>query len=216
MHPDEHIFLLYLEGRAQPGERDIIEEHSAHCERCAHLLATLSRLQEGLNEPVPIEPDQATFSKAVELVRPRGLSTWFHAGAGRSPLGIALAGAAVLAIALTTYVFLPRHEDERFRSERDGLLPVLKLVPSDGAVVRETSPEFRWNNVQESAVYRFNLLDASGTVIWSNDVRDTSLSLPPSVVLQPGITYLWSVETLLADHSPGRFTLHAFTYSPPP
>jgi hypothetical protein len=131
----------------------------------------------------------------------------------RPQVRFALTSAAILAVALTTYLLIPRKEVSQFRSPE---IPehTFVLFPEDGAIVSDPVPRFRWAQISPSSAYEFSLLNTSGVVIWSGDVRDTSLTLPATIVLQPGKTYLWRVETFLADRSLERSALHAFTFTP--
>jgi hypothetical protein len=215
VHPDEYELLQYLENTVEQHKRKQIEDHSARCEQCAHLLADLSRLPQVLDHPVPFEPDPAVLMKAMQLAKRKGPRRWFGMNTIAPPFRIAIAGTTLFVIALTAYLVLPREEPDRFRSGTEDEVPAFGLFPADGAIVRDYPPDFHWKEIHESAAYRFSLLDGSGAVLWTADIRDTSILLPSSVVLQPGFTYLWRVESSFADNTL-RSALHAFTYSPPP
>jgi hypothetical protein len=122
-------------------------------------------------------------------------------------------GVAAVAVAAAAVLLIPPSAPVQFRSI-DAPLPTLSLFPADRAVVTDLRPQFRWTPFATSSVYRFTLLDANGVTVWSHDLRDTIVLLPSTLVLSPGTTYLWRVETFLADRSLERSTLHAFTYTP--
>jgi hypothetical protein len=126
----------------------------------------------------------------------------------------AFAAAAAVVLILSVYLFVQEKEPAEFRSDKVDELRTLIMFPDDGATVIDPATRFRWTSVGESMVYKFSLLRETGAVVWSNDVRDTSIALPSSIVLQPGKTYLWRVETFLADKTLGRSVVHAFTYTP--
>jgi len=214
MHPEEQELLLYLEDKLSQDDRGKVEAHIAHCEACAQKFASLFRLPRVLDEPAPRDVSEDVLKKATNLVRPGRPPRWSTFRLFAPPVRIALAGAAVVAIALTTYLLVPPEEAAQFRSEKTEKIPTLELYPDDGATVSKKMPEFRWNTIDESAAYRFSLLDEAGAVIWVSDRRDTSLQLPAFVVLQPGKTYLWRVETFFADKTLDRSALHAFIYAP--
>lgn len=216
MHPDEYELLQYLESSVTQMRRAEIEDHIAGCGSCAHLLADLSRLPRLLESSVPFELDPAVLKKAVNLTGSRRTDRRSGLNVITSPFRVAMAGAALAAVVLTVYLVVPQNEPDRFRSATEDEVPAFHLVPADGAVVTEHLPEFQWNAVGASSAYRFNLLEGSGALLWNTDVRDTSVVLPSSVVLQPGFTYLWRIESFLADNTIARSALHAFTYSPPP
>jgi len=67
----------------------------------------------------------------------------------------------------------------------------LVLLSPVGSTVLESAPEFRWHAADESANFRFELLDAGGKRIYSSPARGGELQLPPSVSLEPGGRYTW-------------------------
>jgi hypothetical protein len=206
--------LLYVEGMLPVEKRQSLENHVGMCSDCARQFATLARLVHVLKEDVPVRVDGETFRKAIALVSGTTDIKGWTFRIFSSPARAALAGVSLLAITLTAYLLLPRPEPEQFRST-DGVVPMLSLSPADGATITEPRPEFHWSPVSQSSVYRFSLMDHRGVRIWDRDVRDTTVLLPPGVVLVPGNTYLWRVESFLADRSLERSTLHVFTYTLP-
>jgi hypothetical protein len=64
------------------------------------------------------------------------------------------------------------------------------------------------------AGYRFRLFAENGVPLWSAFVRDTTLTLPSSVVLESGKNYLWSIEVPFTDSITERPTFHAFSFRP--
>ena len=214
MHPDDRKILLYLEDKLPSKERGNIEAHVARCAACANRLANLSRLSLILEQPVPIDLDVATREKARKLVGQREDGWWKGFKPFNPPYRFALAGAAVIALVLSIYLLGPQGEPRQFRSERSEEVETFELYPEDAAIVSDRGAQFRWTSVGESMVYRFSLLEETGVIIWSNDIRDTVIAIPLSVVLRPGKTYLWRVETFLADKTLEHSALHAFTYSP--
>jgi hypothetical protein len=214
MHPEEHELLLYLENKLSLDDRGRVQAHVARCGECAHKLAALFRLPQVLDQSAPVEVGKGVLKKALKLVKPGKSPRSFNFKLLTPPFRIALAGAVVVVIALTTYVLVPRDEPAQFRSDKAEELPRLVLFPEDGTTVIEKTPEFRWNMIGGSAAYRFSLLDEAGAVIWVSDRRDTTLQLPAFIVLQPDKTYLWRVETFFADKTLDRSALHAFIYAP--
>ena len=214
MHPDESEILLYLEDKLPVSDREAFEAHVASCAMCASRFAAAARLPGVLNEPVPVTLDEATMKKARDLVRPgpsrRPGPPRFLAPRYRLGFGIA----AALLIAIGVSLLVPEREPSRFRSEESVESDFLQLLPEDGSHVTDRSFRFQWTSLGEGMVYRFTLMGETGAVVWSADVRDTSLSIPPSVVLQPGKTYLWKVESFLADKRTTGSHVHAFTYNP--
>jgi len=216
MHSDDQEILLYLEDKLPPAKREHLEKHIGRCEPCAARFADLSRLPSILEDPIPVDLDEATRKKAMELLIPakarRGGPLTFMMFAPQHRL--AFAGAAALLLILSVYLFVPKEPPLQFRSDKADDIGSLDLFPEDGARVRNHDILFRWKSIGESMAYKFSLMGETGAIVWSADVRDTTISLPGSIVLQPGKTYLWRGETFLADKKLERSAVHAFTYSP--
>jgi len=213
VHLTESDILLYVENKLPAEDRRNLEQHVGRCDNCARQFATLVRLPHVLKEGIPIQVGRATLNEAAALVGGGKQTSGWTFRIFSSPFRAALAGVSVLAITLTTYLLIPRPEPAQFRST-DSSVPMLKLFPHDGARITGPHPEFRWSPVARSSVYKFSLMDENGVSVWNWDVRDTSLLLPSPVVLIPGKTYLWRVESFLANKSLERSALHVFTYAP--
>ena len=94
-----------------------------------------------------------------------------------------------------------------------GSIPqVALLAPRDGATLPVLRP-FLWQSIDRSTAYHFFLYEVNRTQVWSTLVRDTSLTVPPSVGLKKGRAYLWRVEAILPDETTLGSELHAFTLS---
>jgi hypothetical protein len=50
----------------------------------------------------------------------------------------------------------------------------------------------RWTSVSQADLYRVRIWNTEGTVVWSTDTRDTTVTLPH--VIQPGASYMWEVS----------------------
>lgn len=213
MHLTEIDILLYVDNKLPPEDRQELEAHVGRCDDCARQFATLARLPDTLKESVPFEVNEAVLKEAVGLVGGKAWGRSWNFRFFKPPFRVAFAGLSVLAVALTTYLLVPHKEPSQFRSI-DTTTPMLTLFPPDGAKVDAPHPAFRWSSALKSSAYKFTLMDGNGVSIWNWDVRDTAVSLPSSVVLIPGKTYLWRVESFLADKSLERSALHVFTYAP--
>ena len=213
MHVTESDILLYLDDKLPAEDKQKLEQHVGRCNECAGQFATLVRLPHVLKESIPIKVDEETLNKAIKLVKRAEPTIGWTFRVFAHPFRTALAGVSVVTIALAVYLLIPRPEPAQFRST-DSSVPMLKLFPPDGATMSEPHLEFHWSSVARSAVYKFSLMDRNGVSVWNWDVRDTSLLLPSTVVLLPGKTYLWRVESFLADRSLERSALHVFTYAP--
>ncbi len=213
MHVTDDNILLYLEDELSQLDRVQLEAHVGRCNDCATQFAALARLPDALKRNVPVQLSNEVLKRAIGIVGGRESGSRWTFRFFNSPLRLAFAGVSVLAVALTTYLLIPRPEPLQFRST-DATTPMLSLFPLDGATVRAKSPVFQWSAVVRSSAYKFSLMDENGVSVWNWDIRDTSLVLPSTVVLIPGKTYLWRVESFLADKTLERSALHVFTYAP--
>jgi hypothetical protein len=102
---------------------------------------------------------------------------------------------AVAAAILLVAIALPR-----FRAANNA--PVHRSSVSDASapVVREpvgdvtNAAELKWAAVPGSDRYRVTLFDTGGRALYEVEVADTALTLPDSVSLTSGRSYLWKVE----------------------
>src|SRR5262245_4945559 len=145
MHPDERKILLYLEDQLSPGERNEIEIHLAQCPAFARQFVDLFRISQGVRGPQAALVDDPTWDRAVAIVRDRH-DTFTFPSFFAAPYRAAIAAAAVLFLALTTYLFFrPGDEPTRFRSEETESLAPLRLSPADGEVITMKTPNFHWS-----------------------------------------------------------------------
>ncbi len=117
-------------------------------------------------------------------------------------IGTPMATAAALGLVLL--VLVPRSP-----SESTG--PVLREgapAVAPGASIGVHSPhntaqvgqiEFSWQDMGAEVRYRFSLTRSDGGEVWIGATADTSLTLPPDVMLSEGTTYFWWVDALLLD-----------------
>ena len=85
----------------------------------------------------------------------------------------------------------------------------VQLVAPRGQVTPSPGTRFTWHAVRSVRRYTLVLVDRSGKELFASSVGDTTLTLPASVVLQPGERYLWWVQAELVDGT----TLSAVTES---
>ncbi len=212
MHVSEADIILYLEAKLLPAERERVETHVGRCKHCAHVFSTVARMPHLLEQDTPVEADVTAFITRASEIVPRRMSSngWrlFF-----SPLRVSFATLSLVCVAALGY-FLFSPERSQYRSTDLPPAP-LTMFPPDGALITDSAPTFRWTNIAPSSAYTFTLMDEGGSPLWKTDTRDTALALPPSVVLVSGKTYLWKVETLLADQSRERPALYVFKYQPP-
>lgn len=75
----------------------------------------------------------------------------------------------------------------------------IKLLTLSGTRTLDSSPEFRWQELEAVTRYRFELTDDSGKSLYEAEVASTSLRLPASVALREGTSYTWEISTRTPD-----------------
>jgi len=68
-----------------------------------------------------------------------------------------------------------------------------------------------WSAVAGEPTYRLTLTDASGQPVWTTTTTDTSITLPPNVILQQRKRYFWYVDALRADGRAASTGVRRFT-----
>ena len=89
----------------------------------------------------------------------------------------------------------------------------IKLLSLSGTKTLDTAPEFRWQEIEPGAQYRFEITDDTGRSVYESDVTGSALKLPLSVRLREGVPYTWELSARLADGrryvSAGDFSIAA-------
>ena len=75
----------------------------------------------------------------------------------------------------------------------------IRLLAPSGTRTLDTEPEFRWQEPEPQATYRFELLDDSGKSLYETTVKGDALRLPPAVRLVEGARYTWELSARLSD-----------------
>ncbi len=75
----------------------------------------------------------------------------------------------------------------------------IKLLTLSGTRTLDIAPEFRWQEVEPGAKYRFDLTDDTGKSLYDAEVAGALLKLPPSLQLREGMSYTWEVSTRSPD-----------------
>jgi len=104
-----------------------------------------------------------------------------------SPLG---KGVAVKPVNVTQAAFVMRSGRPAER---------IKLFTLSGTRTLEATPEFRWQEIEPGAQYRFELTDETGKSLLETTAQGESLSLPASVQLREGVQYMWELSARLSD-----------------
>lgn len=172
---DELVIADFVDGRLTPEARAAAVAHLLACARCRSVVSATGRLI----------ADGSVASEIPGVARVAAESR-----RRRWPLPLGLAAAAALALLLW-----PRSADDRAPGLREPTLTTtvapLPIAPRD-AVMRVD--RLVWSSVPRAERYRLRLYDAEGTVVWRVETPDTSVALPDSIALSPGVTYFWRVE----------------------
>ena len=161
----------FLDRHITAAERAAVEAHLVDCRVCRDEVTSVRRLMR-------------TGPTVRRFIIPAGLA----------------AAAAIAFVALT----LGRGSDlanERVRSEipveSEGAIET--WLPADNDTISPARPVMVWSSIAGEPTYRFTLTDASGQPLWTSATADTSVILPPQIILQPRQTYFWYVDALRAN-----------------
>jgi hypothetical protein len=75
----------------------------------------------------------------------------------------------------------------------------IKLLTLSGTKTLDAAPEFRWQEVEPGAKYRFELTDDTGKSLYEGEVAGAAFKLPAAVRLREGVSYTWELSTRLGD-----------------
>ena len=189
MNPDvTHLtaedVAAFLDRRMTTVERGVAEAHLADCRQCRDEVTAVHRLV-----------------RAQTTRRPMILGS------------TGLAAAAVIAFLMFT-IARPGRElpDNRIRAVPDeSPVRVSAVLPADGDTLPPGKPVLVWSSITGEPTYRLTLTDASGQPLWTSTTTDTSLTLPPQVVLESHRTYFWYVDALRADGRAASTGVRRFT-----
>jgi hypothetical protein len=89
----------------------------------------------------------------------------------------------------------------------------IKLLTLSGTKTLDISPEFRWQEIEPSVTYRFELTDNTGRSLHEAEVQMSSFRLPDSVRLRDNVGYTWVLSARTPDGrryvSAGDFSIAA-------
>jgi Putative zinc-finger len=174
---DDGAIAAMVDGTLEAESRSVALAHLAACERCRKAVASVARAL--------ADPEVAREARAAE--RAGGSRVRFT----RVAIGVAAAAAIVLFV-------WPRQLQEPLphRAPPITSAPAPEAVWPVGQVAEVQS--LRWTSVAGADRYRVTLFDAAGSVLFENDLVDTVIALPDSVLLTPGGTYWWKVDARLS------------------
>ena len=75
----------------------------------------------------------------------------------------------------------------------------IKLLSLSGTKTLDAAPEFRWQEIEPGAKYRFELTDDTGKSLYEGEVGGAAFRLPAGMQLREGVTYTWELSARLAD-----------------
>lgn len=169
-----HIMIeqlgAYLERRLTDAERREVEAHLADCPDCRGEVLDAARI--------------------LRLRRTRRY--WYFTPP-------AVAAAAGLIVLLGREPQDTATTEPVVRAGESEILGVEAVTPVAGAGVAADSLRFVWQPLAEGARYRFVLATTAGTSVWSLSLADTHVTIPDSVAVTRGETYIWYVDALLLD-----------------
>lgn len=167
---DDDTVAALAEGTIDATRRQALMPHLARCPRCRAAVASVAR---ALADP--------GIAREVAAI---------HGAGRRRVYRIALPLAAAAAL-LLVFAWPRGPEGAGHRGQ-----PPVASTPNPIApvgVVASASP-LQWTAVAGADRYRVTLSDTSGRLLYETQATDTVVSLPDSVVLLPGRSYLWLVE----------------------
>ena len=162
----------FLDRHQTAAERAAVEAHLADCRLCRDEVTSVRRL---------VRPGPTVRRVLI-------------------PAGLA-AAAAVVFIALTLGRG-PEPTADRVRSQTTSVEAggsIVTRLPADGDTISPVKPAMVWSAIAGEPTYRFTLTDASGQPLWTSTTTDTSVTVPPQVILQSRQTYFWYVDAQRAN-----------------
>ncbi|MBI3004878.1 MAG: hypothetical protein HYY49_05615 [Ignavibacteriales bacterium] len=208
MHLTDADIVLLLRGGLGRKRFQSAKNHLADCTECTERLAFVDRLPDFLREETP-PLKSSLFEKAEDLVRPkRSNGSWLSNILVRGR--VVVAGLAAVVVVVGVLLLTQEERTSRFRADTESQVSLM-LMPLDGARV-ESRSSFYWSSVADAYAYRVEIFHAKGLSLWNTTLTDTSVSLPATVVFEPGSSYLWRVEALMPDTRIYRSEIQKFTY----
>jgi hypothetical protein len=181
--PEESIspeeMAAYIDDRLTPDERASVEERLARSPALRKELVAAARIV-----------------STVEAARERRPISWKP-----TTMLVTAAAAAILLVAIPRFMDFrtpPVAAERRAEAEDGGHVQL--VTPPDASVVSPTSVAFSWHP-QGDASYRITVADGTGATVWTTLTSDTTVTLPPAIVLQPASHYYWYVDASRADGS---------------
>ncbi len=186
-HVSEEL-SAYVDGRAEPKQKALIERHLAECAQCAAELEQLRCLIDAIRATPPVRSPRS-FALSPEMVRERPRRSWFDIWSALAP---AMAGAAALLLAALFFVDYRLQSGDALTGA--GAPPAssapLAAQPADsaapmgpGPLVAATAPTFVTATPGPAAevTVAHEALAAVGSPAPSSEARSEFRSAPPPV-----------------------------------
>lgn len=167
---DDIAIAGLVDGTLDAARREAVLPHLASCARCRAAVASVARALG--DSGVARETATVEGNRRGRFIR----------------IAVPLAAAAVL---LLVFVWPRTTEDGRHRGPPPVANAPVPIAPV--GVVASASP-LQWTAVAGADRYRVTLSDASGRVLYEAQITDTVATLPDSIVLESGRSYVWLVE----------------------
>lgn len=184
-HLTENQLARLIDGDLEPALRAKVLEHLEQCADCREEAVAITRLRTDHHSAAP---------RRGRIIRALAAVTAVAAGVALAVIP-RRAGPATDAVSGPT------------RATAEAPTEIEAVSPADGAAI---DPERRlvWRGKRADS-YRIVLLSAEGRPLWTTEIPDTSVLLPPDLPLAPGATYFWRVDALTegitASTGPRRF-----------
>ncbi len=159
--------------------------HLSVCDDCRRRLSAVAHLVDDAELRPEIQSLEHGTSRSVSPRRWR-------------PASIAAISAFAAAAVAALVISLPKKNAESSPPSesihREGAItttaPPRIISPS---AVASTNDALRWTSVSGADIYRVQVWNTDGRVVFSTDTRDTTVALPTELA-KPGATYLWEVK----------------------
>ena len=170
-HLDADRIAAIADGRGMDADTGT---HLSQCAECRERLTAVTRL---LDDPEvrAAMPQRAPASRKWTATR------WLGAAG--------IAAAAVFTIAIVTTDRRLGLDESSSEPHREGAI----TATAPPQILSSSRDALRWSSVREADLYQVQVWNREGTVVWSAETRDTSVTVPDSV-LAPGASYLWEVK----------------------
>jgi hypothetical protein len=170
---DEETIAAVADGTTETAARNAVTRHLASCARCRAAVVSVVR---GLADTTV-----AREIAAIDGGRRRRLARFVLP--------------TVAAAALVVFLVQPRRtDDDSSRHRAPTLTAAAAPLPLAPVAAVAEARVLRWSAVPGADRYHVTLFDARGRLVYEAQLADTLATLPDSVRLIAGHSYLWSVD----------------------